>query len=224
MNKVEDSTTEALGLAPTASEHAYDHVRNLILDGALPGGTMISEGSVATELGVSRTPVREAFLRLQGEGWLQLYPKRGALVLNVAPGEREDIVTARILLETNAARQVAPEKASREALSAELDGILERQHTAATDDDLSAFAVADADFHTAIVAAGRNSLLLDFFHTLNDRQRRMTARSLWRRQDRIDAVLADHADLSTLIKNGNVDGFEQALTAHIRQTHQDLLS
>ena len=52
----------------SASEVAYHHLRAQILDGALLGGSMISEGMVANELGMSRTPVREAFLRLQGEG------------------------------------------------------------------------------------------------------------------------------------------------------------
>nr|WP_194239246.1 GntR family transcriptional regulator [Microbacterium sp. CBA3102] len=91
----------------SASEVAYHHLRAQILDGALLGGSMISEGMVANELGMSRTPVREAFLRLQGEGWLRLYPKRGAFVVEVRPHEREEIVRARVLLESDAVSRVS---------------------------------------------------------------------------------------------------------------------
>ncbi|WP_223286039.1 GntR family transcriptional regulator [Kocuria atrinae] len=60
-----------------AAERAYAHAKARILTGELDG-ELLSEGIVADELGVSRTPVREAFLRLQAEGLMRLYPKRGA--------------------------------------------------------------------------------------------------------------------------------------------------
>ena len=79
---------------PAAAETAYQHTKRHILTGGLPAGTMLSEGEIAGQLGLSRTPVREAFLRLETEGWLRLYPKRGALVVPVAPGEAEAVVEA----------------------------------------------------------------------------------------------------------------------------------
>ena len=72
---MEHQETEA-----SAADAAYAKVKERILDGDLAGGTMVSEGTIADELGMSRTPVREAFLRLQVEGWMRLYPKRGALI------------------------------------------------------------------------------------------------------------------------------------------------
>ena len=83
----------------SATEQAYRHVKSRVLDGSLPGGSMTSEGEIAEQLGVSRTPVREAFLRLEAEGLLRLYPKRGALVVPVAPGEADDVLAARLLVE-----------------------------------------------------------------------------------------------------------------------------
>ena len=66
---------------PAAKDRALDYVKTQVLTGAFPGGELISEGEVATALGMSRTPVREAFLRLEAEGLLRLYPQRGALVV-----------------------------------------------------------------------------------------------------------------------------------------------
>ena len=63
-------------------------VKQQILGGGYPGGALISEGEVSAAVGVSRTPVREAFLRLEVEGLLRLYPKRGALVTPVTTSRR----------------------------------------------------------------------------------------------------------------------------------------
>lgn len=208
----------------SAADVAHTHLRAQILDGILTGGTMLSEGSVAEELGMSRTPVREAFLRLQTEGWLRLYPKRGALVVETQPHERDDIVAARVLIESDAVLRIALDARARVELARKLREILARQRRAASSEDLHALAATDAEFHAAIVDAGANSLLSAFFSSLRDRQRRMTARSLWRRADRVERVLSEHAELASLIANGDSDAFRTELTSHIRRTHRELLS
>src|SRR5689334_967202 len=104
----------------TATSRAYDHVKQAILDRAYPGGALLSEGEIASEVGVSRTPVREALLRLETEGLVRLYPKRGALVLPVSPQEVADVLETRELVETFTAgrAELGP------ALAGELDRLL----------------------------------------------------------------------------------------------------
>lgn len=216
--------TPASAQSLSAADTAYETMRSRILDGDVAGGSMLSEASIAAELGVSRTPVREAFLRLQAEGWLQLYPKRGALVLEAGPHEREDLVAARLLIESNAVQEVVAREGSRIALVERLRAILEVQRTAAQQQDLNAIAHADLEFHVAIVEAGGNRLLLQFFTSLGDRQRRMTSRSLWRRVERVESVIAEHRLLCDLIEAGDAKAFSDALTDHIRHTHRELLS
>src|ERR1700755_625970 len=82
-----------------AKDRAHDYVKRQVLTGAFPGGELISEGEVAAALGMSRTPVREAFLRLEAEGLLRLYPQRGALVVPVSPEEVRAVMEARLVLE-----------------------------------------------------------------------------------------------------------------------------
>src|SRR5579862_8673241 len=91
----------------TASKRAYDWVRARILSGVFQGGRLLSEGEVADAVGVSRTPVREAFLQLAAEGMLTLYPKRGALVVPVSADELREVLVARTLIEPWAAGVVA---------------------------------------------------------------------------------------------------------------------
>src|SRR3954471_6987080 len=89
-----------------ARDRALDYVKTRVLSGAFPGGELISEGEIADALGMSRTPVREAFLRLEADGLLRLYPQRGALVVQVSPEEVRAVMEARLVLEQFAAGKV----------------------------------------------------------------------------------------------------------------------
>ncbi|NLU82068.1 GntR family transcriptional regulator [Rhodococcus sp. HNM0569] len=203
----------------SAAEHVYRDVKERILSGVLPGGELISEGEIAGRLGVSRTPVREAFLKLETEGWMRLYPKRGALVVPVAEGEAQHIADARRLVETHAVAQVALQPRVREQLVARLRESLDEQHEIARSGDVAAFSAADADFHTLVVAAGDNPLLDAFYVSLRERQRRMTARSLARDPHQLPRIIDDHARLADLVERGEVDGFDVALRMHMEQVH-----
>src|SRR6476620_4109250 len=117
---------------PSASERTYAHLKRRILDGTHPGGEIVTEGEIAEAVGVSRTPVREALLRLEVEGLIKLYPKKGALVLAVSAQEIADVVETRLLVEEFAARKAVPASAK---LIARLEELLDeqRRHVAAGD-------------------------------------------------------------------------------------------
>src|SRR3954471_5854579 len=107
----------------SAAARVYAHVKERLLDGSLPGGgppvegplldasspggPRLSETELSQQLGLSRTPVRQAFVQLEAEGLLELYPKRGALVVPVAASEIEDVFEARLLVEEHCARRAA---------------------------------------------------------------------------------------------------------------------
>lgn len=77
-------------------------IRDDILDGTHQPGSMLGETGLATSLGMSRTPVRAALVRLQDEGWIQVYPKRGALVQGLSDRAMLELADARFVLETTA--------------------------------------------------------------------------------------------------------------------------
>jgi DNA-binding GntR family transcriptional regulator len=197
----------------------YREVKERILTGALPGGELISEGEIAAQLGVSRTPVREGFLRLEAEGWMRLYPKRGALIVPVAPGEAEYVVEARYLVESHSAQVVTASSQLRDALGAALARSLERQHELREAADVVGFSTEDADFHRLVVAGAANPLLIDFYDGLRDRQRRMTASSITRDPQQLAGIIEDHADLARWISAGEPDAFAGALWLHMRTVH-----
>lgn len=207
------------------ADRAYETTKELVLSGDLPGGHLFSEGEIATRLGISRTPVREAFLRLQAEDLLVLIPKRGAVVAPVPPGEAEDVLDAREAIETAAVRRLLrrPDLVP-EAISTLRAAIAEQErHTddpVLTDPGLRAFATADEAFHRAIVDAGRNALTMRFYATLADRQRRMSVHALGPSPDLVPVVLAQHRELVDLIEAGDAAGFADTLRAHLDGTHR----
>jgi DNA-binding GntR family transcriptional regulator len=97
----------------SATDEAYAFAKKRILDGRFAGGELISEGDVAAGVGLSRTPVREAFLRLEGEGLLRLYPKRGALVVPVSAAEMRHVMETRLLVERYAIERSLPAPPAR---------------------------------------------------------------------------------------------------------------
>lgn len=202
----------------SSAESAYRAVKERILSGGLTGGELISEGEIAAELGTSRTPVREAFLRLETEGWMKLYPKRGALVVPVPPDEAEHVAHARHVVETAAVRAVATGDPAE--LTAELTAGIARQRELAEAGDLEAFAAADADFHRCYVLAGGNPLLTDFYDSLRERQRRMNSLALRRGPFDVTQIIDQHVRLTGLIAARDTDGFATALVEHLAGVHQ----
>jgi DNA-binding GntR family transcriptional regulator len=203
-----------------AADRAYELTKELLLTGELPGGHLLSEGDIAARLGVSRTPVREAFLRLQAEDLLRLIPKRGAIVVPVPPGEAEDVLDAREAVETAAVRRLLrrPERVP-EAVAA-LRAALRVQREHADTGDLGAFAEADEAFHRVIVDAGGNALTMRFYVTLADRQRRMSVHALRPAPNKITEVLDQHAGLIAAIEAGDEGAFGTALREHLDRTHR----
>ncbi|WP_409181448.1 GntR family transcriptional regulator [Amycolatopsis sp. VS8301801F10] len=205
-----------------AADRAYELTKELVLTGELPGGHLFSEGEIAERLGVSRTPVREAFLRLQVEGLLNLIPKRGAIVVPITPGEAEDVLEAREAVESAAVQRLGRRPELIPAALEQLREVLDIQRRHAEAGDVPAFAEADALFHRTIVEAGGNALLLSFYATLADRQRRMNVHALAPIPARLPQVVGEHEELLHIIAEAETkaDTFAPALRAHLDSVHR----
>ena len=202
-----------------ARDRALDYVKNRVLTGEFVGGELISEGEVASALGMSRTPVREAFLRLEADGLLRLYPKRGALVVPVSPQEVRAVMEARLVLEQFAASKVirrgpAARKAAYERLSAEL----KRQRQAGTAGHLREFLESDRVFHTITVEDAENSILAGFYTSLRDRQMRMIGESAIRDPGRVTTIVKEHRNIAQAVRDGDVPRAIEAVKVHHTST------
>ena len=190
--------------AMSASRVAYVYVKERILDGVLGGGELLSEGEIAEELGMSRTPVRAAFGQLESEGLLRLYPKRGALVAPVSAREAESVIETRWVIERYAIERAETDLGSELAASADAQEGLEGNE----------FVEADRAFHRALVAGTENEILLSLYDSLRDRQRRM-GRASTRTAERKASIIADHRELAAAITAGDTEGALAILRRHL---------
>lgn len=207
------------GARPAAKDRALDYVKSRVLTGAFPGGELISEGEIAAALGMSRTPVREAFLRLEAEGLLRLYPQRGALVVPVSSEEARAVIEARRVLEQFAATKVIGRGPSACATVFErLTAELQRQRDAAAAPDWREFLEADRAFHDVTLKESGNAILSDFYSSLRDRQMRMTGESLINDRQRMATILDEHRVIAEALRDGDLPRTLDVVQAHLTST------
>ncbi|MFW0782911.1 GntR family transcriptional regulator [Gordonia sp. CPCC 206044] len=199
---------------PVAAEQAYAFTKARILSGELSGGQLVSEGAIGAQLGISRTPVHEAFLRLGAEQLLQLVSRKGAIVRPMTPTEAADVLAMRRGIETSAAGQVCAAGGPSERTTALLRENLERQATFVAGSDVDGFVAADDDFHALIVEASGNPIAQNFYEQLRGRQQRL--RNLLLRIDPANLASAhsDHHRLAGRLIAGDRPGFDAALVEH----------
>ncbi|MCW3819257.1 GntR family transcriptional regulator [Micromonospora sp. DR5-3] len=205
-------TVPARTAGPSAAERAYQHLKRAILEQLYPGGQLISEGEIAEAAGVSRTPVREALLRLEAEGLVALYPKRGALIRPVSAREITDVIEARRLVELHAAERVWPRRAEIRADLARWLDEMRRAHAAG---DVTALMAADRAFHATVVEAAGNEILAELYQRLRDRQLRMGEASFRLSPDWAEVVLAEHAGQLAALDGDDPQVWLDAVGAHV---------
>jgi DNA-binding GntR family transcriptional regulator len=207
---------ELLPRGRSAAQLAYDYVKARLLDGRFAGGTLLSENDIGQRLDVSRTPVRQAFVQLEAEGLLELYPRRGALVVPISPSEADDVLEARMLIEQHAARRAATAgPALAEALRAciaDQEATLERDGTG--------FAWADRAFHRAIVDAGGNRLLTRQYDALRDRHQRIAAAAVASDPARLQHFIAEHREILAALEAADADRAASLLGTHLQGAHE----
>jgi DNA-binding GntR family transcriptional regulator len=202
-------------MAANATQTAYHHVKERILDGRIVGGDLISEGEVAAAVGLSRTPVREAFLRLESEGLLRLYPRRGALVVPVSAAEIEDVIETRRLIELHAIDGIGRDAVRLGDRLAELIGDQERLAGAG---DARGFVESDRELHRAIVSSTGNAILISVHDSLRDRQSRMGLAALAADAGRVQEILGEHRAIAATVRGGDAAAARTLLASHIDGT------
>lgn len=205
-----------------AADRAYRHTKGLILSGTVAGGDLLSEVAVADELGISRTPVHEAFLRLESENLLALAPRRGASVVPMAAEEARDVLEMREAIECSTARRALSAGPLSPETIAELHQNLERQRETAADGAEGEFPELDTEFHAILIRASRNATAVQFTELLRDRQHRLRRQLLQVGPEEIASAMAEHQQMLAAAEAADADELCRLITAHIRR-HRGVL-
>jgi DNA-binding GntR family transcriptional regulator len=148
----------------TLHQRAYEALLHLIATGGLPPGAQLDEQTLASRLGISRTPVRAAIARLTQEGLVVNLPYRGAFVRKFSVGEIDGLFQVRATIEALAARTAAS-RLTDDQLE-EIRALLDECEAALDAGDLAAFGQADARFHRALADASGNVTLVEVLDSL----------------------------------------------------------
>lgn len=177
---------------------------------------MLGEQPLANEIGVSRTPVRTALALLQDEGWLILYPKRGALVQGLEEATISDLVETRYVLESSSILRSTFQQRVR--LAHQLHESIEAQHAALTHADIRSFIESTIAFHRSFVEIGENSVMLELYDRMADRQRYQLNRMGQRLMERSEEIIAEHRELVDSLSQEDPSKFAELLRSHLSET------
>lgn len=185
---------------PSATVRAFEALKHDIMRAELRPGEHVLEGDLAERLGMSRTPVREACIRLEAEGLVQIIPRRGIRIMPVSPDDMAELYDLLGTLEGRAA-ELAAERADPDALDA-LDLAADRMEAALDANDLDEWAAADDSFHRALMLAAGNRHMARTAAQYADLVYRARMLTLRIRPWPIKSA-ADHRALATAIRDGD---------------------
>jgi DNA-binding GntR family transcriptional regulator len=208
LGEIDEAGTSGLG----ASQHIHRTIRDAVIRGELAPGTRLGEDDVARRFAVSRTPVREAFLRLEAERLVQRVG-RGLVVASVTPEEILEIYAVRQVVDGLAARLAA--EAARPQDIEQLRWLNGRVREAATAQDADAMSALNLDWHEAVCAAGRNSFLLELMEMVHDRVRRFPG-TTFSVGSRPAKAIAEHEAIIDAIERRDAGEAERLARLHMQ--------
>ncbi len=214
--------SSASAAATSMVDAAYAQLRQRILDNVWPPGHRALEQEVALALGMSRTPVREALVRLQNEGLVEVIPRHGMRVLPVSPADMQEIYQILTALECMAAELVAARKPTVEAL-APLVNATTAMAKALKAEDLEAWAAADERFHHHLVELSGNRQLQGTVLNYRDRAHRARMFTLRLRPKPVNST-QEHMQMLERLRAGDVEGAARVTRAHRERANRELVS
>ncbi len=198
----------------------FSEIERAILDGNLKAGDSLIELKLSQELGVSRTPVREALRQLELEGLVKTIPNKGAIVIGVSQKDIEDIYTLRMVLEGLAARWAAQNITDEEL--ERLENVVELQEFYAEKNDVLQVWQLDNKFHEIIFSACNSRIMthtLMGFHHYIQKAREMSFQT----SGRPTLAASEHRKILDALKKHDGDSSEFLTSEHVRQAKENFI-
>lgn len=201
-------------------ELVLDAIRQAINSGSLKPGERLMEIQLAEELGVSRTPIREALRKLELEGFIVMMPRRGAYVADISFKDIADVYEIRAALEGLAAA-LAAERITDEELE-EMERLLAGKANAVANNDIPRLIEVDTEFHDLIYEASRNDRLTAIINNLREQIQRCRVTSLTV-PGRMKESLQEHRMIVEAIQAKDAQLARQAAQEHIENAENNMM-
>lgn len=212
------------GTEPPVASLMVDDVYRVLLsaidEGRLPAGTPLSQNKLAAHLGVSRTPVREALLRLERDGLVRRIPDLGFAVATITPDEVHDACDLLEVLDTyvysRAARSLTPEAVG------ELRQLAQTLVATAGSDDIAGWKAADQRYHAIVMEVAGNRLLAEHLQQVRRRVHRFGLRE-GTGSGRLAPCAQDHLTLAQALAEGDEAKLAATVSAHIDRLRRSII-
>ncbi len=211
MQLMANAVTHPVG---TSAERVYDDLREAIIGGEYTPGERLRTEALAERFGTSRTPVREALVLLEGDGLVELEPRRGAVVRSFDAADLVDLYEVRAILEARAA-QLAALRLTREDLDA-LDATCDRAESVAGSGKVAieTLIASNDEFHRVIVEASGSARLTAALRTVAGIPRPFKA-AFWKNGAERTRSLSAHREIVAALHSGSAERAESAMRLHV---------
>ncbi len=201
-------------------EAVCETLRDAIRKGILEPGERLMEVQLADELGISRTPVREAIRKLEQEGYVIMMPRRGTYVSDISTNDVKEIFEIRSALESLAvglaARRIEPDELETlQNLLIEIEGYIKKN-------DIEKIVETDIKFHGLLYQVSRNERLVNIINNLKEQLARFRTLSM-SYPGRLQETLEEHSEMVEAIANGDVSAARDAAEHHMECAEKTLL-
>jgi DNA-binding GntR family transcriptional regulator len=204
----------------TYQQQAYEFVKDQITNRGLKAGEYVTDARIAEELHISRTPVREAFHRLEKEGLLLYEARRGWRVHTLALKDIKEIFDIKEAVEGMTARKAA--ECHDETLRCGLKRAFEEMRQAAANNDIDTWIQADHRFHDAIFAMADNQRACRIVWTLNDQWNRVRV-GFVTISSRVERATDEHQAIMEGILANDTEEAERQTRAHFSRVREELI-
>ncbi len=192
----------------------YSALRDAIVSGKLKPGERIVEDRICAELGVSRSPLREALRKLEGEGLVSILPRRGAIVTELTQRDQLDLFAVREALEGLAANLGAQHITPAEL--AELEDICLAMEQCIRARDMSTVVTLNTQFHELVAKTSRNRWIREFLLSIRAQTRRLY-RSAIEKPDRAVESVGEHRLIIDALRQGDGVHAEALARRHVQR-------
>lgn len=195
----------------------YKTIRNAILKGELKPGSRLMEIHLASSLGVSRTPVREAIRLLEREGLAVTYPRRGAQVAHMSVKDLEDVIEIREALDVLAANKTCENVDA--TIIEKLENEIEAFKNVVNSDDFREIVKADEAFHNVIYESANNPKLTEIVNSLREQMYRYRYEYI-KEKDMMVNLLKEHEKILEAIRKKDKAGVTKMMKEHLENQYK----
>jgi DNA-binding GntR family transcriptional regulator len=199
---------------------AYGVLRDSILSGLLKPGEIYNEMGIAKDLGISRTPVREALLELSVQGLVVFLPRKGVMIKPYTPKDVEEIFELREAIELAAIEKIAKNPTSYDFTK--LENSLQAQRVAAEEHNYTAFMNADRGFHAVFSELTKNRRFVEVLENIRDLVHFMGLKGL-SVTGRKEKVIEEHEEVLLAVKLGDLTAARDAMARHLETSKEAVI-